>query len=529
MNSELEIISQWCVLEIKLVSDHAYANPYKEITIVTYFFFPQGQKIIREAFWCGGDLWKVRFAPPSIGKWTWNSKCSDALNKGLHNHNGEIICKAYEGTLPIYKHGFVRISDNKRHFAHADGTPFFWLGDTHWQMPNTERVDVCNHPDHGAKACPHGGQFQHLVDDRKVKGFTVYQTYPAASSTEWWSSKYTEINPQRFESVFDVQIGHLANQGFVIGLGFGHFNDSMIIPVDELRGWARYLVARYGAYPIVWLTCQEMNAPEDKGQNLIAAWKAVAEEIALTDGYGHPHSGHQWVYDVATSPLGGEHWHDWFALQGGHLNSRLTPQARYAGYYNFFPTKPMVETEAMYEAVDCGGVADSNDARKSAWKAMLCGCAGYTYGAGGIWALKWDASDTRWKDYNHQIESWHAGMALLGSVQMSILKYFFISLPWMALTPRFTDPAWSTWEDPDRSTILATVDNSLYLAYCHGKTSKGKLKQLALGGTYEVRWFNPQIGAYKGNPFLIKPIKSEWDIPEMPSTEDWVLLLTRQT
>jgi len=42
------------------------------------------------------------------------------------------------------------------------------------------------------------------------------------------------------------------------------------------------------------------------------------------------------------------------------------------------PVKPVLETEAMYELVDCGGVADTDDARRSAWKALLCGCAGYT-------------------------------------------------------------------------------------------------------------------------------------------------------
>ena len=80
----------------------------------------------------------------------------------------------------------------------------------------------------------------------------------------------------------------------------------------------------------------------DGGRNRIDVWRAVAEEIQRTDGYGHPHSGHQWVLDVRTRPLGNEPWHDWFALQGGHRNSRLTPQARYAEYFAFQPVKPVL-------------------------------------------------------------------------------------------------------------------------------------------------------------------------------------------
>ena len=54
-------------------------------------------------------------------------------------------------------------------------TPFFWLGDSHWQMPDTERLDACNHPEHAGQTCPYGGQFQHLAADRRNRRFTVYQ------------------------------------------------------------------------------------------------------------------------------------------------------------------------------------------------------------------------------------------------------------------------------------------------------------------------------------------------------------------
>ncbi|MCY2925867.1 MAG: DUF5060 domain-containing protein, partial [Planctomycetota bacterium] len=441
-------VTTWRVTEISLVSKRAYANSYKDVTITASFTGPRGQAVTREAFWCGKNLWKVRFAPPAPGTWTWKTTCSDTKNAALHERAGSIECQAYDGTLPLSTHGFIRVSDNSRHFTHADGTPFFWLGDTHWQMPDTERVDACNHPAHRGKACPFGGQFQHLLADRKAKGFSVYQTYPLAVDPAWWTSPHTQINPERFASVFDVQMDALARQGFVIALGFGHYNDSVAIPADDLRRWGRYLVARYGAHPVVWITCQEMNMP-DGGGNRLASWQAIARDIAQADGYRHPLSGHQVVVDVGTLPLGGEPWHTWFALQGGHRNVPLTPQQRYAGYYAFRPTKPIVETEAMYEELDCcGAIADARDARTSAWKAMLCGCAGYTYGAAGVWALKWDPADTRWKDYNYRTPGWYAGMALPGSAQMRVLKDFFLRLPWPALTPRFSDPAWASWQDP---------------------------------------------------------------------------------
>ena len=290
------------------------------------------------------------------------------------------------------------------------------------------------------------------------------------------------------------------------------------------------LVARYGAHPVVWITCQEMNAPDEMGgkeSNRMSAWQSVARAIAGCDGYGHPHSAHQWVLDVATRPLCHEPWHDWFALQGGHRNSGLTPQVRYKGYYDSAPTRPILETEAMYERVDCGGVNTTDEARQSAWKALLCGSPGYTYGAAGIWALKWDANDPRWKDYNHAVGSWHEGMSFPGAAQMIMLKQFFSAMNWTELTPRFQDPAWSEWSDGERS-VLATIGNQLYVAYCYGATSEGTLKQLDVSGAYVARWFDPRKGDYVGSPADIRSPTGAWDVPEKPSAEDWVLRVEKR-
>ena len=55
-----------------------------------------------------------------------------------------------------------------------DGTPFFYLGDTHWTMPK-EEFD---------SAGPNAGDietnshFRYIVDRRAAQGFTVYQSEP---------------------------------------------------------------------------------------------------------------------------------------------------------------------------------------------------------------------------------------------------------------------------------------------------------------------------------------------------------------
>jgi len=130
-------IFQWQVVERALRGEQRYPNPCADVEITATFSGPDGVEIARPAFWDGGDIWKVRFAPTATGIWRWRSVCSDARNAGLHARSGDLRCEPYAGGNPLYRHGFLRVSDNRRHFVHADGTPFFWLGDTHWQMPDT--------------------------------------------------------------------------------------------------------------------------------------------------------------------------------------------------------------------------------------------------------------------------------------------------------------------------------------------------------------------------------------------------------
>ena len=50
----------------------------------------------------------------------------------LDRREGSFNCVPYDGPNPVYRHGPVHVADDGHSLAHADGTPFFWLGDTVW-------------------------------------------------------------------------------------------------------------------------------------------------------------------------------------------------------------------------------------------------------------------------------------------------------------------------------------------------------------------------------------------------------------
>ena len=163
-------VQRWRVVEIELSSSQSYSDPFYDVDVEVTFTGPDGLKITRPAFWDGGLIWKIRFAPPETGLWTMTTNATDVGNSGLHNVTKTVECGSYAGDLDIYNHGFLKISNNGRYLTYANGTPFFYLGDTHWILPH-ERFETSNAPDVAS-------QFKYTVDKRVKQGFTVYQSEP---------------------------------------------------------------------------------------------------------------------------------------------------------------------------------------------------------------------------------------------------------------------------------------------------------------------------------------------------------------
>jgi hypothetical protein len=122
---------RWRAVEIVLTSSVTYDNPFQDVDVTATFAGPDHTLMSRPAFWDGGRTWKVRFAPPHTGVWEMTTSATDPKNKGLDGVTASVRCDPYSGTLEIYKRGFLKVSANSRYFVYADGTPFFYLGDTH--------------------------------------------------------------------------------------------------------------------------------------------------------------------------------------------------------------------------------------------------------------------------------------------------------------------------------------------------------------------------------------------------------------
>ena len=120
----MQTVMQNCVTEYTFQSQKDYADPFNDIELSVFFVGPNGAEQTVPCFWAGGNEWRVRCSSPTTGTYRYESRCSDTSDGGLHGKTGELEIVPYEGDNPLLQHGGVRVSDNKRHFEHQDGTPF---------------------------------------------------------------------------------------------------------------------------------------------------------------------------------------------------------------------------------------------------------------------------------------------------------------------------------------------------------------------------------------------------------------------
>ncbi len=443
MNKPIQIRANE-VAEQTFTSAKVYADPFNEVEVTVQVTRPDGRTQDIPAFWAGGSTWKVRYASEKPGKYTYRVSCTDAGNVGLNGATGIIEIAAYRGTNPLYKHGPVRVAADRRHFEHADGTPFFWLADT-WWMGLTKRLVF---PD----------EFHVLKADRLKKGFTVVQIvaglYPdmppfdergANEAGFPWTREYGHINPEYFDAA-DRRIKDLVDSGIspcLVG-AWGYFIPWM--GVEKLDKHWRYLVARYGAYPVFWCVAGEANLPyyltpgfpfDDREQ--VKQWTKVAAYIRSIDGYHRPLS----IHPTGLGNLDSRHaiddvsLLDFDMLQTGHGDvSSLPPtvdaaRAAYAGT----PPLPFLNSEVCYEGIL--NACHDDVQRLMFWSCVLSGAAGHSYGANGIWQLNRQGTpygkSPHGGDYGPV--PWDVAMKLPGSGQLGKSKEFLLRLPWWKLEP----------------------------------------------------------------------------------------------
>ena len=112
------------MVELTLRASRTYGDPFNEVRLDVTFIDTRGRELRVPAFWAGGAVWKARYASPVLGTHRFRSECSETEDRGLHGITGQVEIQPYTGPNPLYAHGPLQVSPNKRYLEHADHTLF---------------------------------------------------------------------------------------------------------------------------------------------------------------------------------------------------------------------------------------------------------------------------------------------------------------------------------------------------------------------------------------------------------------------
>ncbi|MCQ6562307.1 S-layer homology domain-containing protein [Paenibacillus mendelii] len=497
----------WRELELALESDAAYDNPFLDVDVTAAFTGPSGEVLTRPAFWDGGGTWKVRFAPTMAGEWTVTTASNQPGDTGLNlSEPIAFTAVSYDGPLEIYKRGFLNAEEGKRYLMYGDGTPFFYLGDTHWLMPDEDfessNVDGID------------SQFRYAVDHRASQGYTVYQSEPLYSNGMGLNvSKGITSDSLAKLADIDRKFQYVADAGLVHANAALTFTSVLnVTDPDLLQRLGRYWQARYGAYPVLWTTAQEID-PLMGGVDP-QYWQLVAKGIHDSDAYKHPLTAHMAAVASFETTWGDKPYHSWFAAQVLTLTKEF-----YQSFMAYPAVKPIVTYETGYEH----NSTTTEYARKAPYIAFQNGSFGFGYGAQGVWAINHSPDD--WFHYGPYYR-WFDGLNAQAGSQMTYFKQFYSDLEWWKLTPVFGDTSYADFAAHSQS-FLAVDGSRTYAAYFADTTKKrtGTLKRMA-DTTYKAQWFNTRTGEYTLISDQVIPEGGQWTVPEKPDEEDWMLLVT---
>jgi hypothetical protein len=420
----------------------------------------------------------------------------------------------------------LQISENGR-FLEKDGRPFFWLGDTAWELMQRPTLE----------------EAQFYFDDRAEKGFTIILTN---TFSHWGLQRpnvngdfpFTENDPTRPNEAFfahvDAVIEAANAKGLVVGLlpTWGdkvdqrHGAGPEIFNPENARLYGKWLGARYADANLVWILGGD-RIP--RTEEHFAIWEAMAAGLREAVGQQQLMTYHPWGNQGSDNFFHERDWLDFNLVQSGHfspdrLNFELIERA-----YDREPTKPVIEAEPCYEDHPINfdpiyGRFTDFEVRRAGYWALLSGAAGHTYAQNNVWQFYRPELD---EPVAAARKSWKVSLNYPGTVQMAILRDIFDELPWPQMEPR-QDLIRGFIPDPPATPRFAFDTASgtgiAYSPYGYNFTlalSAGDGEPLA------AEWIDPRSGAKMPASYEVEENGSlAFDPPYNPFRgNDWVLRL----
>ncbi len=432
----------------------------------------------------------------------------------------------------------LKISDNRRFLITDQGKPFFWLGDTAWELfHRLNREEAVKYLDH-----------------RAANGFTVIQAVALAElgglsdPNPYGHKPLVESDPERpdvrpgpeddYWDHVDFIIDQANRRGMYIGL-LPTWGDKWnqkwgkgpeIFNPANAKIYGEWIAQRYKDRGVVWILGGDRPIESDYhheiNRSMAAGIRAGSEGKQLITW--HPTGGNgssQYFHE--------DGWLDFNMRQNGHSPEYTSGYEGTSNDYQRKPIKPVLDGEPIYEdhpiSFDAKkfGHSVAADVRRPLYWNLFMGAFGHTYGHHSVWQM-WtnDRPPT-----NNPLMPWDQALEQPGALQMKHGRALIESRPFLSRIPDpsilVADVIPTSVPGAGRYRFMATRDEEGTYAMIYAPVGRGFDVNTSVIKSAQIRawWFNPRTGQANLLGEFSNEGKSHFVTPDPGEQLDWILVL----
>jgi hypothetical protein len=395
----------------------------------------------------------------------------------------------------------LKVSENGRFWIARTGKPFFWQGDTEWELFHFFTVDDA----------------RSLMARRRAQGFNVIQVMATGlyseASLKWgamkgmkageWMQAWLHDDPLTpNESYFlrmDAIVEAAAQCEMILAVGVYHAEDQAAgrINLRNAKPWAQWLAQRYQDAPnIIWSMYPHAVASSEP------VIQATVRGLEEGDGGTHLITMHPDPSPNSSSFMHASAWLSFNTLQT--WSTEFVNYDMVSADYRRTPVKPVVDGEARYEQED--GTTPFQVRRAGYWACLAGGF--YSYGHRDNWVSP---------------QTWRQWWDTPGAQQTKIMGDLFRSLTWWKLVPDQ-----SIIVLPTKGDVAArSADGDWILAYLTAGTPVTvKLTKITASASATGWWIDPRTGTKA--KIGVFPTREDHAFSPPDGWQDAILLLERR-
>jgi hypothetical protein len=423
----------------------------------------------------------------------------------------------------------LKVSENQRFLVTSDGQPFFWLGDTAWELFHRLNRE----------------EAESYLKNRAERRFTLVQAVVLAEleglkepnaygHTPLQGTDPTKPNEDYFKHV-DWIVAKANALGIYVGMlptwGNNWNKTDGIFNPQNAEIYGEWLGQRYKDAGLVWILGGDRPIQSEAHKEII---RAMARGVRRGDGGTHLITFHPPGGNGSSTWLHDEPWLDFNMRQNGHVAEFTGRYDQMRKDYDRTPVKPVLDGEPLYEdhpvSFDAGKLGHSiaADVRRPLYWDLFGGAFGHTYGHHSVWQM-FDPKGG--KPINNPLLPWFEAIQQPGAAQMQHARALLESRPFLVRIPDddviVATSIPSAMPGAGRYHFAATRDSggSYAMVYAPaGRAFKVRMDKLT-GPKVKAWWFNPRDGKAMAIGSFSNQGAREFAPPAPGEMLDWVLVL----